>query len=176
MKYIGFIILTFMALCSCKNEPDELFEISYDIDSTVFEAGLNQFQVHYLDSYEVNTRIDEYLAANGRTRDDISSIVPKSAEITNLLTNTSLDFLQRINLHVFDGSQFTPDVTENVTEIFFRDNVPQDRRTFIDLLPALPNVKDQMLKDKFNISLRVQLRVPPPNTVEARMKIRFSVQ
>jgi len=69
-----------------------------------------------------------------------------------------------------------PDFKENETEIFFRENIPIERSTFIQLLPSLPDVKDQLLEDRFNVSLRTELRAPPPNTIEARLILRFTAQ
>jgi len=175
MKYLGLLLISILLLGSCKDTPDELFEITAEID-VIFEAGINQFSTHFIDSYGIDSRINEILAANGRTLDEVTNIIPKSAEINNLQTNVSLDFIQNITLSVFDGDLTNPDLVENLTEIFFRDNVPQDRSTFIDLLPSLPDVKDQISKEKFNLRLRTQLRVPPPNTIEARLTVKFFAQ
>ena len=69
--------------------------------------------------------------------------------------------------------RFNPTDQENITEVFFRDNVPQDRRSFIDLLPALPEVQDRLFEEDFNLSIRTELRVPPPTTIEARLRVTF---
>ena len=87
-----------------------------------------------------------------------------------------MDFIQEISIRTFEGNSFDPNEFTNITEIFFRENVPQDRRTFINLLPALPDVKDSLLEEEFNLQVRTQLRVPPPSTVEATLRITFQVQ
>jgi len=175
MKSLYLLIFSILLLSSCKKNEEQLFEMAYEFD-VIFEAGLTQFQVHFIDTYALDTRLNELLAASGRSRSEISSIVPKSAEMINLQTSVALDFIQDISFRVFDGSQFTPEEMLNIQEVFFRDNLPQDQRTFIDLLPALPDVKDYLLEDKFNIGIRVQLRAPPPSTVDARVRIKFAAQ
>ncbi len=164
-----------MLLMSCNNNEDEIFEMTYDI-VIPFEAGLSQFEAHFIDNFGINSRIDEFLAANNRTREDLTTILPKSAELSNINTDVSLDFIDNIVLTIFDGSELAPDIKENEKEIFFRVNVPQDRSLFIDLLPSLPDVKDHLFEDRFNFTVRVELRAPPPNTVEARLRLRFSAQ
>jgi len=159
----------------CKENEEQLFELAYEVD-VIFEAGLTQFEVHFQDSYAIDTRIDELLTASGRSREDISSIVAMSGDIVNIQTSASMDFIQDISIRLFDGSQFDPDEILNIQEVFFRDNIPQDRRTFIDLLPALPDVKEKLLEDRYNVSVRVQLRVPPPSTIEAKLRLKFIAQ
>jgi len=175
MKYSSIFLFALFLLTSCGNNEDEIFEMSYDI-IIPFEAGLTQFEAHFVDNFGINTRIDEFLAASGRSREDLTSILPKSAELANINTNVSLDFIDNIVLTIFDGTELMPDIKENEKEIFFRNNVPQDRSIFIDLLPSLPDVKDQLVEDRFNFTVRTVLRVPPPNTVEARLRLRFSAQ
>lgn len=163
-----------MLFSSC-NDNEQLFSMTYEFD-IVLVAGLSQFEVHFIDSYGIPSRRDEFLAANGRTISDIASIVPKSAELVNRQSGVPLDFIRDITLLIFDGDQFNPNQTDNLTEIFFRESVPQDQRSFINLLPSVPDVKDRLLEDNFNVRFRWQPRFPPPNTVEARLKLVFAAQ
>lgn len=175
MKYLCFLFGTILLLTSCRNNEDEVFEMRFELD-VVYEAGLSQFEAHFIDSYNIATRIEDLLAASGRSREDITAILPKSAEIVNQQSDISLDFVRNIIVESFDGSILNPDIKENETEIFFRDPVPVERTTFIQLLPSLPDVKEQLLEDSFNISLRSELRAPPPSTIEARLILRFTAQ
>ena len=175
MKFLSYLFLAALFLTSCNNNEDEIFELSYETD-VIYEAGLSQFEAHFIDNFDIDTRIDALLAARGRTREDIEKILPKSAEIVNTRNDVSLDFIRNLVLRVFEGSPFDPNQKENETEIFFRDNVPQDRASFINLIPSLPDVKDQLLEEHFNFTIRTELRAPPPNTIEARLRLRFSVQ
>jgi len=110
------------------------------------------------------------------TREEISSIVPKEAQLINRQSNDGLDFIQDITISVFEGDSFNPDEVTNLMEVFFRESVPQDQRSFIDLLPSLPDVKNNLFEEEFNMRVRTQLRVPPPSTIEARLRVTFLVQ
>ncbi len=175
MKCLSYLLLAALFLTSCGNDENEIFELNYEVD-VVYEAGINQFQVHHIDTWDIPTLIEARLAASGRTIEDIEKILPKSAEIINTRNNIGLDFIRNLTLRVFEGSLFDPDVKENITEIFFRDNVPQDRSSSINLIPSLPDVKEHLLEDSFNFTISSELYAPPPNTIEARLRLRFSVQ
>lgn len=171
-----FLILIFaIAFFSSCNDNEELFEMTYETD-VAFSAGISQFEIHFQDMFGIETMSESLLAANNITREEISSIVAKEAQLINIQSNVSLDFIQEISIRTFEGSPFTPDDISNITEVFFRENVPQDQRTFINLLPALPDVKDNLFEEEFNLGVRTQLRVPPPSTVEAKLRVTFQVQ
>ncbi len=174
MNKLLFLILSLSVLVSCDTE-EELFEIEYETD-VVFSAGISQFEVHFQDMFGIQSMTDAFLVANNRTAEEVMSIVPKEARLINIQTNQSLDFLQDVSIRLFDGDSFNPTEISNITEIFFRDNIPQDQRTFINLLPALPDVKDRLFEDEINVSVRSQLRVPPPSTIEARLRLTFAVR
>jgi len=175
MKYLSYLFLAALSLISCADNEDELFELVYEVD-IIYEAGLSQFEAHFIDTYDIQTRISGLLAASGMTRDEVTRVLPKSAELINTRSDVSLDFIQNITLRVFEGALFIPDEKQNELEIFFRDPVPQDRATLINLIPSLPDVKEHLLEDTFNFTTRSELRAPPPNTIEARLRLRFSVQ
>jgi hypothetical protein len=175
MKYLTFLLLAILSLTSCGDNENEIFEISYDAN-IFYEAGLSQFEVHFIDNFDIPTLINARLTASGRTREDINKILPKSAELVNIRNDIGLDFIRNLELDVFEGSVLAPNIKENQTEIFFRQDVPQDRSSFIDLIPSLPDVKDYLLEETFNFTIRTELRAPPPNTIEARLRLTFSVQ
>ena len=174
MNKILFLLLSLLVFASCNNE-EELFEMTYETD-VVFSAGISQFEIHFQDMFGINTMSEALLVANNRTTEEVMSIVPKEAQLINIQSSQSLDFIQDISIRIFDGDAFNPTDISNITEVFFRENVPQDQRTFINLLPSLPDVKDRLFEERFNISVRSQLRVPPPSTIEARLRVTFAVQ
>ena len=167
-------MLSLLVFASCNTE-EELFEIEYETD-VVFSAGISQFEVHFQDIFGIQSMIDAFLVANNRTAEEIMSIVPKEARLINIQSSQSLDFIQDISIRLFDGDSFNPTEISNITEVFFRENIPQDQSTFINLLPSLPDVKDRLFEDDINIGVRSQLRVPPPSTIEARLRITFAVR
>ena len=171
MKKVFFCFLVSISLLAC-NDQEELFDLTYEVD-VVYTAGLPAFEVHFQDIFGLDTMIEEFLVANDRAQTEISSIVPKSAELVNVQSSEGLDFIRNISIRVFDGNQFNPNEQDNITEVFFRENVPQDRRSFIDLLPSLPEVQDRLFDEDFNLSIRTELRVPPPSTIEAKLRVTF---
>lgn len=174
MNKVLFLLISLLVFTSCKQE-EELFEITYETE-VVFSAGISQFEAHFQDMFGINTMSEALLVANNRTEEEIMAIVPKQAELINIQSSESLDFIRNISIRIFDGNAFDPTNVTNITEVFFRENIPQDRRSFINLLPSLADVKDRLFEDRFNISVRSELRVPPPNTIEARLRITFAVQ
>jgi len=174
MIRVFFLFASIALLWSC-NDREELFEMEYTTD-VAYSAGITQFQIHFQDMFGIDTMSDDLLAANNLTREEISSIVPKEARLVNIQSNDGLDFIQDITISVFEGDSFNPDEVSNLTEVFFRESVPQDQRSFIDLLPSLPDVKNNLFEEDFNMRVRTQLRVPPPSTIEARLTVTFLVQ
>jgi len=167
-RYILLFFLT-IHLLGCNKDPDSLFDMPYELNFEV-AAGLNTFEAHYFDISGIRTNAEDLLNANNVQDTDITAVQPKTARLLSTFADVDLDFIREISIRVFEDD---PDAFH---EIFFRDNVPLNSEDFIDLIPALPDVKEFLLDDGYNISIRMEFRLPPPTFVTMRLDYDFFAQ
>lgn len=168
LKYPIYIFILLLSL-SCKNQEETLFEMPYRVDYEI-AAGLNTFETHYINFTNVRTNAADLLAASGYTAEEISTISAKSARITSFIPTDELEFLREVSVRIYENDPFQG------REIFYRDNIPNSTRDFVDLIPALPNVVDDMLEENINLSIRMEFFTPPPRFIEVKLEFDFLVQ
>ena len=167
-RYILLFFLT-IHLLGCNREPDSLFDMPYEFTIEI-PAGLNTFETHYFDKSGIRTHAEDLLNANNVQDNDITAVQAKTCRLISTFADVDLDFIREISLRVYE------DDPSAYHEIFFRDNVPLDTEDFIDLIPALPNVKEFLLDDSYNVSIRMEFRLPPPTFVTMRLDYDFFAQ
>ncbi len=164
-RYILLFFLT-IQLLGCKKEPASLFDLPYELTFEI-PAGLNTFETHYFDITGIRTNAEDLLSANNAEESDLLAVQAKTARLLSTFVDLDLDFIQEISVRVFE------DDPNAFHEVFFRDNVPFDSGDFIDLIPALPDVKEFLLDESYNLSIRMEFRQPPPTFVTVRLDFDF---
>ncbi len=168
MRYFLFLCCV-ISLLSCKDEPETLFEMSYRTDFNL-QAGLNTFETHYFELFNIQTNASNLLQTNNLVDSEIEKILPKSARFSSLFAAEDLDFIREISIRAFNSDN------PNGTEIFFRDNIPRNTRDFVDLIPTLPDVKRYLLEDNYNLSIRLEFWEPTPTFIDIKIEFDFIVE
>ena len=155
---------------SCKDDQArELFELTHVMDFDI-PAGLNTFDTHFFLIPQVNTIVDDQLAATGLSEEDIGSIKPKFCRFSTIFEDRDLDFIRLIEIRVID--RFDTDIQR---EVFYLDPVLANTREVIRPFPGLADVNDIISSPSFAVEIRLRFRYPPPETFEMRLSMDFGV-
>jgi hypothetical protein len=164
-RTILLALLTFTVLggFSCKDG-----NLGYDMIYTEFfniQAGANPWQTHYFEN-TVAVRWEDYLG--NLTPEDINRIEPRFAEITN---NQGLrfNFIDRAVLEIYPDE----DTSLAPWEMAFRENVPDNTGTTLQLIPTLTPFKDELTDGQFVYRIGLRYKQVPPETFQVRLDFGF---
>ncbi|MFT5833310.1 MAG: hypothetical protein ACI97N_000937 [Cognaticolwellia sp.] len=163
------ILLTLIGLCFFQCSPDENvqgFEINYFREFEIF-AGLNTFDTHNFQLPGFDAEYESFLTINGKTRENITQIIPKAFRITNVSGNITFGDLQRVRLFMTK----TDGTLER--EIAFLEPIPANIGYQIDLVPTLATVKEIIESGDFVLTLKLNYRSIPQQSIDARLNVVF---
>lgn len=175
MQKILFTLLAICLLSACKkNDPDFLFTIPLQDNDFAIPPTASSFQVHYFNIDNVPTNGAELFSTNNISTSDANAILPQTGRMTVLVGNADYDFIEQMSVRICDAGDFS----ENCgIEIFWRQPVPIGVGSILDLVPSDQDIKQYLLQDKVNIQVKLeQLRNNPPEFVETRLSLDFSVR
>lgn len=156
--------------CNGDNEKDVIFEMTYRVDFEI-PAGLNTIEDHFFPFRGVNSILDSLLVFHGYTRDDISTINPRSARLTSAFSGEDYDFVQEFSTYLFLGE------TNNLGhEAFWRNEVPLNTRDILDIPGTLLDAKEFFLEPKFNLELRFDTRLVTSTFTTTQAEFVFVVR
>lgn len=154
MKYLlnivllGLIILT-VPSCRDSRGIDMIYTDFFEIQS-----GANTIETHYFQS-PMNVNWSEFLGNS--QPEDIAQITPSFARITNT-DGISMDFISEIIIEVFPNQ----DTSATPWEMAYRENIPFNAGTTIEIIPGLANFKDEMADGQFIYRIGLRYRNFPP--------------
>ncbi len=163
MRYLLLFIIPFL-WSGCRNDEPILFELEFREDFEI-TAGLNTIETHHFLLRNINTNLDSYLSSFGYQESDISLINPNNATLEVLFGNSDLDFVFEVSVRAYKENPL------DYQEIFYRENVPLNTSSVLQLLPTLVDVKKLMQEDVFNIDVAFLFRNAPPQFIDARLTL-----
>lgn len=163
-------LLICASFAGCIKEQSFLFEIPYQRDFEI-KAGLNPVEEHnfLLNNFFVDTAA--LFGSRKMTSDMINNIQPITMQIVNLSSNSSLEFINDISLIVIDKDK--PNLN---FEAFYRDPVPADTGPQVDMVATLADFKQIILKNNFNVRVRMRIRRTTQEFITARVIFKFGVR
>jgi hypothetical protein len=175
MKNIILLLFGLLLVTSCNKDRDEIifpFPIQ-DIDFSIPPTA-NTFQVHYFNLEDVVTNHEGLFSSNNIDENSDVRIVPLEASLNVLVGNIDYDFIEQMSIRICDAG----DVSENCgTEIFWRQPVPLNVGSVLNLIPSDIDIKRYLTQDKINIQVKLErLRQNPPQFVETRLLLDFAVK
>lgn len=177
MKNLGLILKNYLflfllvATIGCtKDDIPSAFTITTTVDVAI-EPGLTTLNSHHYQILNIPTNYDQLLAASGYTAEQITGIQPARARLVSVFSSGSYAFLQDVEISVFDNTD--PDF---MILSFYRDNIPNDTGTELDLIPSLANVENLLSSATYSVDLNLKrLRFSSPQAIETRLEIDFNV-
>lgn len=163
------VIGTLITLCFFQCSPDDNvqgFEMNYFKEFEIF-AGLNTFDTHNFQLPSFSAEYESFLNTNGVAKENVVQIVPKAFRITNISGNITFEDLQRVRLFMSK----TDGTLER--EIAFLEPIPANIGYQIDLVPTLADVAEIIESGDFSLTLKLNYRSIPQQSIDARLSIVF---
>ena len=161
-----FFLLSLPILFSTCGNDATGFLMQYQRDFEI-RAGLGVFDIHVFELNGIPTNKEAFFTANGVLESDITQIIPQNAALSINFDNVEFGFVRTVIVEIFTRDELRG------REIFFREELPQNIGTQIDLIPSLPDVKDLLTQDEFNVRIELQLRDISPQFIETRFDFEF---
>ncbi len=166
--FVGTLVIS-MLLLSCKKDEIEFIDIlSIEIPIEI-PAGLDPIQTHFFPNNNVLTRLDEVLAANNITIDDIEAIQPRFAQIISLNPSQEFDFVRLSTIEIGNSDR-------DFIEAFYIDQVPNNEDGILDYIPNEVNLKSRFENSRINTELRFQIKRSNTSTFRANIEMSFFIQ
>ncbi len=165
-KLVISILAIIVVLCtnSCKdrNGIDMVYTREFNI-----EFGANTWDTHYHGGdFIVNTNWSEFLGE--MTADDINEILPAFATLTNT-EGINMDFIRRAVIEIFPNG----DTSLTPIEMCFREDIPLNTGTTLQLISGIYNFKDELTDGKFTFRIGLNYRDFPPQTFRVVLDMGF---
>ncbi|MCB0641752.1 MAG: hypothetical protein KDC44_08945 [Phaeodactylibacter sp.] len=173
MKLQWLILAAILPFLSCGKEEDFLFNLPFPVLNFTIPAGVNTLESHYFNIDSVPTNLINVALAQNFDPGAISAVRPREARLQSLFGNVDFDFVFEMTIQLCEVGDKTPNCGR---EIFWRQPVPENIGSFIDLIPNENDVKEMLEKDMVNIQVKLaQLRFTSPTFIEAQLSLDFSV-
>ncbi len=166
-----YFLLAFatLLLANCSKDDDVLFTIPYQLNFST-PAGLNPIETHYFEFFNIPSRMDSILVARGMTKEDISRISPKSAELTSLFSDGEYGFIREATIDLFESGSTV------FREAFFHPEVPSNTGSRLSLAGSLIDANQNVSAEKFNIRVGWKLRTIAPTSMEHILRFTFAIK
>ena len=164
-------LLPVLLLSNCRKEETFLFEIPYVLDFSI-PAGLSTFDTHTFEFTNIPTRINNVLANQNLPASDVQRINARIGRFSTLFPGQSYNFIREVVVEIFDNQN----PTTTGREIFFRDRILPSTGDELFIDASLPDVKEFLLQDFYNIRIELRLQNISPTLVETRFELSFVVR
>ncbi len=171
MKKYAFLYFLLFSLFhwSCGDDQVALFDMELEARFTL-PAGLNTVETHYFKIDEVPTFVNQYLANNGISQNEVGSIVANRAVMYAEFINLDLNFIQDISIR---GSKV--DDPDSQREFFYMDFVDINEDQEMQLFSSISELKDVVLDSIIDMEVRINLRGFSPTSLDSRIDFTLSV-
>lgn len=172
MKDLIVLVLPIFLLMGCRgeNEKDVLFEMSYRVEFEI-PAGLNTVEDHFFPFRDIDSTLDSLLVFHGYSREDISTVNPKTARLTSIFDGDNYDFIHEFSLYLFNEE--TNDLSH---EAFWRTEIPLNTRDVLDIPGTLLDGTAFFLEPKFNAELRFDTRLITTTFTSTQAEFTFVIR
>lgn len=167
LTFLG-VVFFLLSLGSCNKDPLgvqlQMTPLQYSVP-----AGLNPIQAHGFVLSEVSTEHIRFETETGTRWEDWARVNPSQARL--IITEPGLDwrFAFEVTLKAFT------DDPNNLKEIFYRDQIPENVGSILTMNGTDFNVKDLLAGEKFGLVLELrQLISSPPQRLPVRVEYSFS--
>jgi hypothetical protein len=162
--------LVYLFLTGCTKQRDVLFEIPFRLNFEI-PAGLNPFDKHFFSIRNVPTNLSTLRDKFDISEDQTLMIRPATAVFSSVLQNIALDFIEEIGISVYEGIE-----TDNDTDVFLTDIVPQNAGRNINILGFDYDVAEQMNMSKVNFLVAIRLRATTPVFIDGNIDLKFTAE
>ncbi len=168
--FAALVLLFFSGSCNKDNDSGPGFEMIFQ-ENFYIPPGLSPFETHHFFRENIQSRFQQYLVQNGKTEDDIESILLEQGSLTGQFGDAQLEFIQEISVRIYDGI----DVSDYI-ETGYRQPVPFDAGNTIGLIPTLANTKRFIADNRYGIDVVLRIREIPQIESEVRLDLKLKAK
>lgn len=130
------------------------------------QSGANTIETHYFESGILNSNWSNFLG--DLQPSEIEKIIPSFARIYNN-DGVELDFISQVIVQIY------PDEDTSVTpwEMAFREDIPFNTGTELEIIPGLADFKDELSDGQFIYRIGLRYRQFPPTNVNVIFDFGF---
>jgi hypothetical protein len=161
---ICFLLLISGLQCSCNgDEGQELILVPFQVQFEV-PAGLNPALEHRVLITNIQNSFVGLLEQNGIDTSRISAVTAGNGQFLEMNGVMDLNFLLELEIRIF--SNLNPDYSK---EIYYRNNIPINTGSTLDLFPSLSNIEDIIFEPGMSLEITFKrLNGPTPATTDVR--------
>ncbi len=162
-----------LALTACRKDAEKafLFEMEYPVDFTI-NAGLGPYLAHYFEIPNIPTYYDSLLAYHNMEDADVTLIQARKARLISIFNDVNYDFIKSIDVEIYD----TQTGTTKYFPAFYRDPVPENTGSTVELIAEETDLTPYLKSDRFNVRIRLELFSAAPQTIESRLILSFAAR
>ena len=161
------LIMAILTSISCNKNDKFLLEMPYKQKFSV-NAGLDSQKTWFFNIKDIRSSRKELFSVNGIEESEITKINPGKAKLINVFGGDDYGNIEKISVQIFTDDR------DKAKEIFYRDDVPPNTGSDLDLIATLVDLNDY-LEDTFNVFVKIKFRSPPPVSFENRIEFSFIV-
>jgi len=165
MKHCLFFLLIglILSVSSCK-DPDGIDMIYTDFFQ--IQSGANTIETHYFQSGLLSSNWENFLG--DLQLEDIENIRPSFARMYNN-EGVELDFISRVVIEIYPDEDTTP----TPWEMAFREDIPFNTGTQLEIIPGQADFKDELADGQFIYRIGLRYRQFPPTNVNVILDFGF---
>lgn len=169
MRAFFFLVGLSVLLTSCNKDDRTKYEERLELDIKI-PTGLNLIETHTFEIYRNKTFFKSNQMLNGYQLDEIDAINAASGSIRSIFSSNGLGFIENITIRVFD-----PLVPNSTKEMYYRDFIPTNQGSSMNLFGGLADLTPILTNDEFVVQVKLKFRsFVPPNT-ELRISYGYNV-
>ena len=167
---IFLILVAIIIFSGCTKDQHFLFEMGFQRDFEI-KAGLNTVEEHnfVLNNFNVDTAGN--LGTRGLTYNKLNGIFPSTMQLQNVSSGAAMNFIYDVSVLIVDKEN--PNVS---LEAFYREPVPTDTGIQLDLVPTLADFKQILIKNNFDVRVKIRVRNITPEFITARLIFKLGVK
>ena len=162
---LALLLIIPLLFSTCKGDGLG-FTMTYQRDFEI-QAGLNVFDTHVFPLNGIASNKEVFLSTNDANESEVTEIVAREAALSINFANEDLVFVQEVVVEIFNRNDIVG------KEIFYRENIPLNTGTRLDLIPSLPDVRAFVMQEEFNVRVELKLRDISPQFLETRLDFQF---
>jgi hypothetical protein len=169
LQYIFTFIAIITTLTACRKAP-EGFDMTYRRQFNL-PLGLSTFQSHNFEFKDIAADTAVFFNIHNANSNTIQRIIPKAMNLRAIFATveTRYNFIDKVEVWISNPND--PKLTPQI--VFFRDEVPLNIDTRLDLIPNNVDIKKFILAGRFNIRINLRIRDITTRTIETEWNAVF---
>jgi len=167
IRIVSFVLTASLFLLMGCSKSDDLTGIQmpyrYQFD---VPAGLNPLNTHFFQRSGMLTNANNLLGAS----DNVDRIIPFQARLTSL-DNVDFAFVREIEIRVVHRDNPGLEIP-----VFYREEIPRNIGTSVDLIPTQADVTDILGADAYDIIVEFRLWSTSGQTFQSDVQLSFLAQ